>query len=380
MHGVHRAGPAGTVKHPDLPDRGPGELVLSEVDTSAVPIALEADPTAVRVTLSSGTARMGVTLDVDPERPHLAVLGDLDHLADESLLAPLAYLALQRARVWRCSVLITTEPVLADLLGMSPLPQGDRWAAPLDRSSHYLYAACEPKAREHITGRFVDEALATLARRARGFADNAWCRAVRDGRLGREQYVAALANTHQYVRYTPRLLARAIALAEEEELRNHFTRHFRGEQNHDRLVEADLRYLGADVEYVTGAMVPSTGTQAFMVVQESGIGFYGDYVRFLAAPFVAEGLSASLEPEFLDSLEDCIRSWGYDDPTRATRFLRSHVEFDGGGDGHFAQVAAVLARILSDDTVQQRFLNTLHLAADAFHRSYDGYAEESRYA
>ncbi|HEY8377662.1 MAG TPA: hypothetical protein VIK91_14300, partial [Nannocystis sp.] len=218
-------------------------------------------------------------------------------------------------------------------------------------------------------------ALAALDRRARAFADNAWCRAVREERLTRAQYVAALANTHQYVRYTPRLLARAIAVSEDAALREHFFRHLRGERGHERMLEADLRYLGADVAFVVEAMVPSPGTLTFMALQESMIGVHRDPARFLAAPFVAEGLAARIEPDFLARLAANIRRWGYAEPARAMRFLASHARVDGGDDGHFAGTAAVLARLLRDDTTQQRFLAVLHLAADAFTRSYEEDAE-----
>lgn len=364
------------MKQSNLPRPGQTNPLIRESAPDGRPVGLDEDPTAVRVELAADGGRVEITVAPDSRRSNVAVLRDLTVPPGAASLAPLAYLALQRARVWRRSVVATTEPVLAVLFDMSPLARGDLWAAPLDRAAHHLYAACDADARALVAGRFLDEAVATLTRRARAFAGNAWCRAVRAGRLAREQYVAALANTHQYVRYTPRLLARAIAVCDDEELRDHFTRHFRGEQKHERLIESDLRYLGADVDYVARAMVPSAETASFMVVQESAIGFYQDPARFLAAPFVAEGLAAGTEPEFLELLDACVRRWGFAEPARATRFLRSHVREDGGDDGHFARTAAVLTRLVRDDAAQQRFLSTLHLAADAFHRSYDAYADQ----
>lgn len=363
------------MNQPIHPKPGPSNLLVREHDPDGRPAALDGEPTATVVSLTDGATRLAVTVAPDPRRPHVAALHGLVTPPGAHNLAPLAYLALQRVRVWRRAVVTTGDPVIAVLMDMSPLTGGDLWAAPVGRAAHYLYAACDADARALLAGRFLDEAVATLTRRARAFAGNAWCRAARDGRLSREQYVAALANTHQYVRYTPRLLARAIAVCDDEELRDHFTRHFRGEQKHERLLESDLRYLGADVDYVTRAMVPSAETLSFMVVQESAIAFHQDPARFLAAPFVAEGLSAGIEPELLERIEACIRRWGFAEPARATRFLRTHMREDGGDDGHFARTAAVLTRLLRDDTAQQRFLSTLHLAADAFHRSYDAYAD-----
>jgi pyrroloquinoline quinone (PQQ) biosynthesis protein C len=337
------------MKQPNHSKPGLTNLPMREHDLDGRPVGLDADPCPTRVALVDAA----LTVAPDPRRPHVAVLHGLDAAAAAPSLAALAYLAVQRARVWRRAVVVTADPTLSVLLDMSPLPGGELWAAPLHRAAHHLWTACDADARALLAARFVDEAVAALTRRARAFADNAWCRAVREGRLAREQYVATLANTHQYVRYTPRLLARAIAVCDDEELRDHFTRHFRGEQKHERLIESDLRYLGADVDYVTRAMVPSAETMSFMVVQESAIAFYQDPARFLAAPFVAEGLAAGTEPDLLERLEGCIRRWGFAEPARATRFLKSHVR---------------------DDATQQRFLSTLHLAADAFHRSYDAYA------
>jgi hypothetical protein len=273
-------------------------------------------------------------------------------------------------------VVVTAEPALASgPPELAPLGHAGLWASQLDLAMHRLYRACAADDRRQLAPRLVAEATATLSRRALAFADNSWCRSVRAGRLAREQYVAALANTHQYVRYTPRLLARAIAVCDDESLRDHFTRHFRGEQKHERLIESDLRYLGADVDYVVRAMVPWAPTLAFMTAQESMVAFHQDLTRFLAAPFVAEGLAARVGPLVLDDLAANIRRWGYAEPARATRFLTAHVREDGGDGGHLSGTLAVLARLLRDDATQQRFLAVLQLAADAFTASYDAYAD-----
>src|SRR5690606_31075075 len=116
-------------------------------------------------------------------------------------------------------------------------------------------------------------------------------------------------------------------------------------------------------------------TLAFMTVQESMVAFHRDLTCFLAAPFVAEGLAAHVGPELLGPLADNIRRWGYPEPARATRFLTTHAREDGGDDGHWSATLAVLARLLRDDTIQQRFLAVLHLAADAFTASYEAYAD-----
>ncbi|MDC0722201.1 hypothetical protein [Nannocystis bainbridge] len=358
---------------------------MRERDLRGEPVDLDATPSAVRVELLGGARTFGVTVvpaEAEPAAATLtgahraAALRDLDAAPGTPELALLLYVALQRARIWRRTAVVSAEPSLAAApMQLSALALRGLRAAPLDEAMHRLFAACDDDGRALSTGRFGAEATACLSRHAESFAENAWCRAVHAGRLAREQYVATLANTHQYVRYTPRLLARAISVCDDEPLRDHFTRHFRGEQKHDRLIEADLRYLEADVEFVLRAMVPWGPTLAFMSVQESMVAFHQDLTCFLAAPFVAEGLAARVGPLVLDDLAGNIRRWGYREPARATRFLVSHAREDGGDDGHWSATLAVLARQLRDDTTQQRFLAALHLAADAFTASYDAYVE-----
>ncbi|PCC70395.1 hypothetical protein SAMN02745121_07937 [Nannocystis exedens] len=360
-------------------------LFLRERDLRGEPAALDAAPSAVRVELLGGERTIAITVvpaEAEPAAATLtgahqaAALCDLDAPPGTPELALLVYAALQRARIWRRAAVVSSEPSLAAApLKLSALAQRGLRAAPLDLAMHRLFTACDEAGCALLAARFVAEAAACLSRHAEAFADNAWCRAVHAGRLAREQYVAALANTHQYVRYTPRLLARAISVCDDEPLRDHFTRHFRGEQKHDRLIEADLRYLEADVEFVLRAMAPWGPTLTFMSVQESMVAFHQDLTCFLAAPFVAEGLAARVGPLVLDDLAGNIRRWGYREPARATRFLVSHAREDGGDDGHWSATLAVLARLLRDDTTQQRFLAALHLAADAFTASYDAYAD-----
>ncbi len=310
---------------------------------------------------------------------HTALLRGLD-VQDPGLLGPLLYMALRRARIWGRHTIAATSPVagvVGKQLALEPVdPAGDLQAQRIDLAIHRAYAAGDAAAQQLCQQHMLPEALAIFARHARRFHHTAWARAVRGRGLARAQYVATLANTHQYVRFTPRLLARAVAVSEDEVLREHFLRHLDGERRHHELIEADLRYLGADVDFVRERMTPAPATMQFMLVQESMIGFYRDPVLFMAAPFVAEGLAGAVGPDLLDALTENIRAWGHDEPQRATRFLRSHVHLDGGDDGHFAQTCAIIARYLRDEMTHQRFLAVVQLAAEAFHRSYDAYVED----
>lgn len=307
------------------------------------------------------------------------LLRDLE--GEDTGLAPVLYMALRRGRIWgRHTVATCGEGPIVQALALEPVdpvrPSSQTLHAQrLDLAIHRAHAACDPAGRALCQRLMLPEAVETLAGHARRFGDTAWARAVRARRLSRAQYIATLANTHQYVRFTPRLLARAIAVSDDEGLREHFLRHLDGERRHDLLLEADLRALGADVEFVRERMTPAPATLQFMLVQESMIGFHQDPVLFMAAPFVAEGLAGGVDPGLLVDLAANIRAWGVD-PKQATRFLRSHVHLDGGADGHWSLTCALLARHLDDERVHQRFLGALHLAADAFHRSYDAYIDD----
>jgi len=310
---------------------------------------------------------------------HTALLRGIE-VDNLELIDPLLYLALRRARIWGRHTIAATAPaagIIGPHLALEPVDSaGELHAQRIDLAIHRAYAASSPTGQQLCREHMLPEALAIFARHARRFHHTAWARAVRGHRLARAQYVATLANTHQYVRFTPRLLARAVAISEDEALREHFLRHLDGERRHHELIEADLRYLGADVEFVRERMSPAPATMQFMLVQESMLGFYRDPVLFMAAPFVAEGLAAAVGPDLMGALTDNIRAWGLDEPQRATRFLRSHVNIDGGDDGHFARTCTIIAQYLRDETTHQRFLAVVQLAAEAFHRSYDAYVDD----
>ena len=310
---------------------------------------------------------------------HTALLRELD-ADDPELLGPLLYMALRRARIWGRRTVAATLPavgVIGERLALEPVDgESGLQAQRLDLAIHRAYASCDADGQRLCREHMLPEALAIFADHARRFHQTAWARAVRGRRLARAQYVATLANTHQYVRFTPRLLARAVAISDDEHLREHFLRHLDGERRHHELLEADLRYLGADVDFVRERMSPAPATMQFMLVQESMVAFYQDPVLFMAAPFVAEGLAAAVGPELLEPLIENIRAWGHNEPQRATRFLRSHVHFDGADDGHWAQTCAIIARYLRDEGTHQRFLAVVQLAAEAFHHSYDAYVDD----
>jgi hypothetical protein len=313
--------------------------------------------------------------------------------ADEALPAVL-YLALRRARIWeRATVAAYVEPGArgAQLLGLERLarlpsagariPVGQR----LDVATHYAYRATSKEMQVFLQRHFVPEVVETLDRWLKGFLDSPWFRAVHEGTLTREQYIFTLANLHQFVRYTTRIIGRAVGFSDDRALRNHWLNHLEGEINHELIIEKDLANLGADVDYVVGPMVPQVQNMQFMVTQESMIAFYNDPVMLMAAPFVAEGYTGHLDEKFMNDLERVAKSWGIEKPAHVTRFFSSHIEYDGGKDahgghpgqdGHWGRIVSMLERHLVDDAKLRRFLNVVHLAKNATEQSYNSYVND----
>jgi hypothetical protein len=308
------------------------------------------------------------------------------------VLPVLLYLLLRRARIWeRTSVMSYIESerlggpddVLAwqRLEALPPLASTPRLAVAqrLDIAIHKAFGAAGPKERIFLQQQFfVPEVVETLGLHLERFFSNAFFKAVYSSTLSREQYVYTMSNLHQFVRWTTRLVARAVAYSHDEDLRNHYLGHLSGEINHEKIIERDLTNLGADVAYVVKDMVPNVSNQEFMVMQESVIGFHQDPVLFLAAPFAAEGIAARLDQKFILALEKAARGWGIVNPKQVTSFLASHIHFDGGDDGHWEGTRKILCRYLDSDHKLQKFINLVHLAMNAFEHSYASYIHEQR--
>jgi hypothetical protein len=223
-------------------------------------------------------------------------------------------------------------------------------------------------------GVLATEIVTTVQQRIQRFYDNPWFARLQDGSLTREHYVAVLANMHQFVRWTTRLLGRIVGVTADSPLRRHYIEHLEGEIDHDVLLEHDLAYLGADVEYVKNYMVPLVSIQEFMVTQESMAAFHQDPLLFLAVPFSVEGLSGFLPKETLTRLCEAMASWGVDNPKRALSFLASHVHTDGGEDGHWEKGRQMVVKYVTTEAQVQRFLNVVHLVMNSLERAYTAYA------
>lgn len=311
--------------------------------------------------------------------------------APPDALATLLYFCARRARIQDRATLavgLVTDSMSAQEVGL-PF---DRWSriAPIQRvgrafeiraervdvAVHQATTALTSGALSFTRDHFVAEAVETLDRWIPRFFGNAWFRAVSSNALAKPQYVATLANLHQFVRWTTRLIGRAISLSADPSLRAKWVRHLQGEVDHEVILERDLAALGADVDYVRGAMTPTVATQSFMVAQESMIAFHQDPVLFMAAPFVAEGFAARLDRDFIEALRACAARWGEPNPKHVTTFFASHVEYDGGSDGHWESTRSALREQLTTDLDLRRFLGAARLCMDAFDRAYAGYVDD----
>jgi hypothetical protein len=319
----------------------------------------------------------------------------IDPAARAQATPVLMYSLLRRARIWQRQTAMTygeaatlerDEPVVAwqplSHLGALTALHGSGARLPVaqrvDIAMHQACAAMGAAERDFVQRLFVPEAVETLEIHIDRFFRTDFFNAVYESRLSREQYIYSMSNLHQFVRYTTRLIGRAVSLSNDEDLRNHWLNHLSGEINHEKIIEKDLEHLGADVDYVVHHMVPNMHNQQFMVVQESAIAFHQDPVLFMAAPFSAEGWTARLDQRFMDSLHRSIRSWGIEQPRHVTGFLSSHINYDGGDDGHWEGTRRILDRYLTSDQMLQRFLNLVHLCMNAFENSYSSYVTEQR--
>lgn len=303
----------------------------------------------------------------------------------DHLLPAVLYACLRRARIWDRAVVVTHAAegsALARLAGLdrlTQLPPGAGGLVPmaqrLDVAIHRAWTASGP-AQRSLQALLVPEAVETLDRWIGVFFQGPFFRAVHEGRFTRQQYACSLGNLHQFVRWTTRLIGRAVSLSHDPELRNHWLNHLGGEVNHELIIEKDLKLLGEDPKFVADAMLPSVPTLGFMVAQESAIAFHQDPVLFMAAPFVAEGFASRLDGRFMEAVERCVKSWGVPNPKLVTVFYSSHIRYDGGEDGHWAMTRSILARHLQDDRALSRFLGIQRLAQRAFEEAYGGFVTD----
>lgn len=294
------------------------------------------------------------------------------------------YAGLREARIAGCTEVLAKlesgDAWMASLIDLRPIEGAEgvmtqRLDVALARTAAALAKDPDHRLSPNYLADEVGEHLGGFFERIYG---SRWFRAVYDQTLTRGQYVYTLSNMHQFVRFTTRILGKCVANAEDPALRVHFIRHLQEEINHERIIERDLEALGEDVDYVRDAMPPNLATRQFMAAQESAIAFHRDPVLLLAAPLAAEGISGHLDGAFMEALHSCAARWGVEDPSRITRFYSSHIDFDGGEDGHWEATVKVLATYLTDETKLARFLSVLAATTHAMERCYDSWIDDIR--
>jgi hypothetical protein len=302
--------------------------------------------------------------------------------APRGAVAVLAYAALRAGRVLgRTALLASREalsPGLQDLLELSPLAGSQElMAGRIDIALHRTASKAHADGEALLPSFLVHEVLETVRRYVDRVMDSGFFRAVMDGTLSREQYIHVLSQTHQYVRYTTRILGLCVAHSHVTELRDHFLHHLREEINHEQIIERDLAHLGADPLYVRDVMAPNGATNQFLLTELALISYFQDPLLLTAAPLAAEGISAHLSREWLSRLERLVAGWGLQAPDRACRFFASHVGFDGGEDGHWEGSVRLLEKYLVDEKRLRDYLAAFQACGQSLLHCYVASVEEA---
>lgn len=309
-------------------------------------------------------------------------LGEIYGLSDPTARLTSLYEELRQARVTGHTEVFTRvmpgDATVAETLNLRPVPGASNLVAQrLDMAIARVASAIEASALPNLDPEYlVGEVAAHLEAFFARIQAGRWFRAVYDKTITRGQYVYTLSNMHQFVRFTTRILGRCVANADDSALRAHFARHLSEEVNHELIIERDLAALGEDVDFVRDQMAPNLPTRQFMAAQESSIAFHRDPILLLAAPLAAEGISGHLDATFLDALHEVARGWGVPEPSRVTRFYSSHMDYDGGDDGHWQSTVAVLSTYLTDETKLARFLSVLAATTRAMEQSYESWIDD----
>jgi hypothetical protein len=253
--------------------------------------------------------------------------------------------------------------------------------ADVDRTSHTVWRQLPRAMQEWTADRlFADELEQVVRSGCSEFHRTSFFQRTLDGTLGRDQYIASVANNHQFVRWTTRLLARVVGVTQDRNLRRHYIEHLKGEIDHEVLLENDLRQLGADVEFVKSHMAPSPHILQFMAIQESIAAFHRNPILFLAVPLSVESASAFLTAGFMEALKRCIAGWGIATPGRACTFLTSHINTDGGDDGHWEATRRMLTEACRSDDDLQHMCAISRAIMNALTLAYDSYGARSTVA
>jgi pyrroloquinoline quinone (PQQ) biosynthesis protein C len=285
----------------------------------------------------------------------------------ERLAPALFYAAARRARIGGATTVLAPVRDLAApdtaVLGLKATPHpraADHVLAAqrLDLVMHRTWNAMAESGTTPELALLAAEVEETIQRWVAGGKEWSFFKALRERRLTREQYVYTVSNVYQFVRHTTRIIGRAISACADPDLRKHWIGHLQGEVNHEVIIERDLKHMGEDVDYVKNHMAPNRVTHEFMAIQESVIAYHNDPVLMMASPLAAEAVTAHLDEQFVDDLLHCAASWGIEEPKRACQFLISHMNTDGGEDGHWRMSIEALPKLIQSEARLAMFLTT----------------------
>jgi hypothetical protein len=217
----------------------------------------------------------------------------------------------------------------------------------------------------------TEEINLAVDRGLEAFYRGPFCQSVFNRSISKSQYIEVMANNYQFVRWTTRLVAKAVSDCSDRDTRLHILEHLKGEIDHEVWIENDLRHLGADVDYVINDMVPNPYIHQFMTVQESTIHFTRDTTKFLGIPIAIEAITAFMPPEFIVCLKEAIESWGVKSPGKACTFLASHIHTDGGERGHWQATLEMLGSMIRSEKELQWILNLVEMVFSSVTRGYN---------
>lgn len=364
---------------------------LTETDTMTINI-LKSGTTELLAYANIALAEksgLGKTLQLPEDALKNSVLIDSiwtsPHYKEVNLLPAILYFALRRGRIWQRKHIVAlvknSEGTVAKILRLEPFTRFKSIklhnqelipvAQALDYAIYQSYQQCHGEALAMIKKYFMAEVQETVEEWIKRFFQGSWAQAISTETISRQQYIATLCHWHQFVRQTTQHIARAIAYSTDRELRNHYIYHFKGEINHELLIEHDLTQFGYDLDFLLNFQFPAAATKQFMAIQETTIGFYQNPVLLLACPLVAEGMTAYIKPEFLEALYRRIAGWGIANPKNAARFVSSHVNTDGGDDGHWIRVLSSISKYIDGEKLLQGFLSVLYAAMHTYENAHN---------
>ncbi len=289
-------------------------------------------------------------------------------------LALVLYAALRKARVELRTAVIASYGALdsstVEMLGLKPLNHEEVLAGRLDIILYKLSEIFETQIPIEPMF-YVREVSDTVRLHVKTAFQRGFFAEVGRNNVSKEQYIYVMSQQHAYVKYTTRILGYCVSYGQTSALRSHFIKHLSEEINHEKIIEADLAHLGADVHYVVNNLEPNVSTQHFTLGELALVSHFHDPILLTAAPIAAEGLTAHLDRKFITDLNLLIADWGIDKPEKASRFLSSHIDFDAGDDGHFEGTMRMLGEHLTNERILRRFVSALHAQMASFLKIYE---------